>query len=159
MRGGEGLECRELTPGDRPAFAVFRCAGGTKEAWADRIEEMIRNDLADALARGDVEGLGLWDGNDLLAVVTWWVGQDGLWNISVLAVRLGKRRHRYGLQLKTALLTRAWEAGASAVISEVHEDNQAMYDLNRKLGAVMRLGRGDALGRDRHFTCIIRRPT
>lgn len=54
----------------------------------------------------------------------------------MLAVAIGHQRRGYARALKLAVMERGRSEGCIAVISAVHEDNDAMNRLNRSLGGV-----------------------
>lgn len=121
-------------------FAAFECAN-RREKWTAEIEATIRNDLADTLAaESGIEALGYVDGDKLAAIAAWKPNDDETWFLHLLAVAKGYRRHHHAEHLKREVLARAFAAGAFIVQSDVHVDNVAMLNLNRKLGAQIHPG-------------------
>jgi ribosomal protein S18 acetylase RimI-like enzyme len=149
---GASRSIRALTPADREALASFSCRG-YGEPWAELVEGMVREDLADALAVPGVEALGSWVGPQLCGVVVWRIDGSGpvLCRGILLAVANGHRRRGHGRRLKRELVERARRAGAVAVVSEVHRDNDPMIDLNVSLGAAVDRIDGDP----DHLLCVI----
>jgi hypothetical protein len=128
---------RPLTAGDAAALGSFYCER-YRQPWTLAVQDAIRHELPAALANGDVEGIALWDGDDLIGVIAWTVDPDDstLWRSNVLAVMVGRQRHGHGLSLKTALIEAAAARGAKTVISIVEWDNDPMIELNlRKFNA------------------------
>jgi hypothetical protein len=128
-------QVRDLGPDDRPLLESFRCAGSRRRPWTHDAQDMITDHLADALATGEVFGMGLFDDERLVSVIAWSINKDR-WNSAVLATAHGPvRRRHYAERLKTELLERVQAAAALSVTSTVHADNEPMVALNRKLGA------------------------
>lgn len=151
MTRNDGAEIRPVTPGDRPALARFSCRG-YGEPWADVIEEMIRSHLADALATDGLAALGLWHDDRLCALVAWRTDDASqLYRVALLAVQNGYRRRGFGRRLKEEVLIAARQAGARAVVSVVHWDNEPMIELNVALGANVERIDGDS----DHCLCVI----
>lgn len=100
---------------------------------------------------GAVDGLGLWRDDELVGVAAWQPDPDE--PDVVVSVLLAVRyvRRGYGRLLKAALLDRAREIGATAVRSRVHFDNDAMIELNVRLGANVERIDGD----DEYLACVI----
>jgi GNAT superfamily N-acetyltransferase len=144
---------RALTAGDRAVLGDFSCAR-IGEAWAEAVQETIRNDLADQIAAGDVSALGLFDQNGALCGVAAWriydVMPPVLCRSDIVAVAARERRKGYGRALKEALIAAAKAMGAVAVSSIVHRENTAMIALNRQLGAVV-----EEIPDDDHCHCLI----
>ena len=127
----------DLGPGDAPALARFECRS-FGEPWSAQVQELIRNELPEAIARGVTNGIGLWsDAGELVGVVAWLQmdGNPDVASIPVLSVAVGHHRQGYGLTLKTEVLARARRAGCVVALSSVHEDNEPMLRLNQRLGA------------------------
>lgn len=144
-------ELRRLTPDDRRALSRFTCRD-FREPWSDLVEELISTRLADALDGGDIEGIGLWVGGTLCGVTAWAIdGSTAICDNIVLAVRTGYQRRGHGRTLKQAVIDRAREAGAEAVVSYVHFDNDPMIHINAELGANVEAIAGDP----DHRYCVI----
>ncbi len=152
MTGPSDLEVRHLGPGDRSELEAFSCQN-FGEPWTSIIEEMIRHYLPANLDGAFVSGLGAWLDGRLAGLVVWQPDDDDplVLRSSVLAVRNGVRRRGIGRLLKEALLSLAVESGATAVVSIVHWDNDAMIRLNEPLGANVERIPGD----DDHCLCVI----
>lgn len=149
---GPAPDIRCLTPDDRWSLAEFSCRG-YGEPWSDLVEEMVRDDLADAIAVSGVEAAGLWVGPQLCGVVAWRIdpASPTLCRGILLAIQNGHRRRGYGRRLKRELIQRTRHAGAVAIVSEVHRDNDPMIQLNASLGAVVERIDGDP----DHLRCVI----
>lgn len=133
------MTIRRLTVADAPALSGFTCAR-LLEPWAEVVQEVIRNDLANHLARGDLEAAGLFDDDGLCGVAAWRIysaTSPVLCRADIVAVTIGKQRQGYGRALKEAVMAEATLAGAAAVSSLVHRENTSMLVLNRQLGAVI----------------------
>jgi ribosomal protein S18 acetylase RimI-like enzyme len=145
------VEIRRLTPNDRQALAIFSCRGGG--AWTVAIEEMIRDRLADELElTDDLEAYGLWVGDQLAGVVAWRFKPEGqLCHSLVLAVDHRHQRRGYGRRLKEMEIAQARQAGARAVVSLVHWNNDPIINLNWGLGGTFSHPPGDPM----HLHCVI----
>jgi len=140
---------RPLTAADGPALRTFSCRGW-REPWTDIAEEMIRDHLEGALALGDVDTVGAWQGTDLVGVAVWRIRGERCTSV-VLAVANGHRRRGLGRSLKLAVIAAARSARANVVVSQVHWDNEPMLFLNRLMGANIERIPGD----DEYCLCII----
>ncbi len=130
------MEIRDLTADDGPLLVDFRCAH-LREPWAILPEDMVRTKLADSLRLDRrVRAVGGWVEDELVGVAAWVTNDEEHeeWTVAVLAVALDCQGKGYGRGLKREVLRRALDAGVYAVISEVHEENSAMFWVNRKLG-------------------------
>jgi ribosomal protein S18 acetylase RimI-like enzyme len=144
VRPPDPAAVRPLDPArDRQQLATFSCRD-FRSPWTDVVEEMVREHLADSLACGAVGGLGAWDGQRLCGVAAF-VIDDGtrVCHSQLLAVQMGYARRGYGQLLKRAIIDIARRAGAEAVLSTVHFDNDPIIELNRKLGASIERVPGD----------------
>lgn len=121
-----------------------------KEPWTAPVQEMIRDHLAGNLALGAVSAVGAWVGDDLRGVAAWRI-EGNVCHSVLLAVRTGQRRQGVGTLLKSALLSEAQTARATAVVSHVHWDNDAMIELNASFGANIERIAGDA----EYSRCVI----
>lgn len=133
---------RPLTAADEAALSTFTCLT-YKEPWTVPIQEMIRGHLARNLELGAVSAVGAWVGDDLRGVAACRIEGDICHSV-LLAVRTGQRRRGIGSLLKEAVLSEAKPAGAAAVVSHVHWDNEAMIELNARFGANIERIEGDA---------------
>lgn len=140
---------RPLTAADEAALSTFTCLT-YKEPWTVPVQEMIRDQLAGNLAIGAVSAVGAWVDDDLRGVAAWKV-EGGICHSILLAVRTGQRRRGIGSLLKEAVLSEARAAGAVAVVSMVHWDNEAMIELNESLGANIERIVGDS----EYCRCVI----
>lgn len=145
------VEVRPVTAADHDTLATFSCRSWA-HPWTDEIEASIHH-LADELALTEsVVARGIWNGDDLLAVVAWrMVPQTPLCQSLVLAVETGHRRRGYGRRLKQIEIEEARRASCTAVISKVHWDNGPMMELNKALGANVERINGDGA----YAYCII----
>jgi GNAT superfamily N-acetyltransferase len=145
------VDVRPITSEDRPALARFSCRA-YGEPWSDVIEEMISEHLAGALGHDGLAALGLWDGAHLCAVIAWRIDEPArVCRVALLAVENGYRRNGFGRRLKEEVLGLARRAGAVAVASIVHWDNDPMIELNAALGANVERIDGDP----DHCLCVI----
>jgi predicted GNAT superfamily acetyltransferase len=126
---------------DEAPLSTFTCLT-YKEPWTAPVQEMIRDHLAGNLAIGAVSAVGAWGDDDLLGVAAWRYEADICQSV-LLAVRIGRRHQGIGSLLKAAMLAEARAAGATAVVSQVHWDNEAMIELNANLGANIERIEGD----------------
>ena len=149
---GEVSTLRPVTESDRLALATFTCRA-YREPWTDVIEEMVRDRLADELELGNVDAAGICCDDELCGVVAWRLDDSSppLCRSILLAVRTGHRRRGIGRRLKDHLLVQARVAGAAAVVSLVHWDNDPMIELNVQLGANVERLPGD----NDHCRCVI----
>jgi GNAT superfamily N-acetyltransferase len=97
------------------------------------------------LTRGGAKGVGLWEGEQLKGLIAWSEASPELWTSHLLAVAAGAQRRGSGTLLKKTLLERAWSSGCLVVASIIHRDNDAMYRINRRLGAKIELDPDDPL--------------
>lgn len=113
---------------------------------------MVRDNLADSVELGQVSGVCIEAGGRICAVAAYTIdAQAKICHSQLLAVQTGSYRRTYGLQLKREIMRLAKEAGARAVVSIVHIDNDPMLELNIKLGAsVLRIP-----GDDDYRQCVI----
>jgi len=117
------------------------------------LEETIQERLADELALGAATAVGLWHKGQLCGVAAWKL-QDGPPPVCVcalVAVQEGFQRRGFGRRLKNEVVEQARAAGAVAVRSIVHWDNDPMIQLNVSLGASVETLRG---GPD-YCVCVI----
>lgn len=130
---------------------MFRCRS-FGEPWSEVVEEMVCGQLAAELESGDVSAMGLWAGDVLAGVAAWRVDRTvRMCRAILVAVATGHRRRGYGRILKGAVVDAARSAGAVAVVSSVHWDNDAMIELNVALG-----GNVEVIPGDRDFCrCVI----
>jgi ribosomal protein S18 acetylase RimI-like enzyme len=84
-----------------------------------------------------VEALGLFEEQDLCAVAAWSPTTEtpGISQHHVLAVRNGRKRRGSGERLLREVLERARAAGADAVVSLIHVENEPMLILSGRFGA------------------------
>lgn len=136
------LVLRPLTAADEPALSTFTCVT-YKEPWSAPVEKMIRDHLAGNLALEAVSAVGAWVGDDLRGVAAWKI-EGNICHSVLLAVRTGWRRQGIGALLKRSVLSEARAAGADAVVSFVHWDNEAMIELNASFGANVERIEGDS---------------
>lgn len=80
------------------------------------------------------DGVGVWDGDTLIAVSTWRV-YGAEWASTLISVLPQWRRQGIATDLKKQLVMRAHAAGASHVRSTIAWGNDPMIALNAKLGA------------------------
>ncbi len=125
LREREPLREAELSEGDlRACLALDRAAlGGLWSA------EQWRRELED----GRRPGVGLFHGQELLALATGWLVVDEL-HITAVAVAPAWRRRGLGRRALTALLRRAREQGAAWATLEVAAANQPARHLYTALG-------------------------
>jgi ribosomal protein S18 acetylase RimI-like enzyme len=140
---------RPLTAADEAALSTFTCVT-YKEPWTALVQEMIRDHLAENLAIEAVSAVGAWVDDDLRGVAAWRY-EGNICHSIVLAVRVGQRRQGIGSLLKKTLLSEARAAGATALVSQVHWDNEAMIELNASFGANVERIEGDA----EYCRCVI----
>lgn len=140
---------RPLTAADEAALSTFTCLT-YKEPWTVPVQEMIRDHLAGNLAIGAVSAVGAWVDDDLRGIAAWKV-EGSICHSVLLAVRTGQRRRGLGSLLKEAVLSEARAAGAAAVVSMVHWDNEAMVELNVRFSANIERIEGDA----EYCRCVI----
>jgi GNAT superfamily N-acetyltransferase len=140
---------RALTTADEPSLLTFTCVN-YREPWTALVQEMIRKPLAGNIAIGAVSAVGAWIGDDLCGVAAWRY-EGEICHSVVLAVRTGQRRQGIGSLLKDAVLSEARAAGAAVVVSVVHWDNEAMIELNARLGASIERIPAD----DEYCLCVV----
>jgi hypothetical protein len=139
-----------LGPEHRGHFTRFSCGGGDPE-------KMVRELLADALAYTErrVWGLGIFDGHELVSLIAWREkpGDPETWEVPILATAIGHTRKGHAERLKREVLARAGLADPPvfAVTSAVRVENNAMLELNSRLGALIALDPTDPDWR----TCLI----
>jgi ribosomal protein S18 acetylase RimI-like enzyme len=143
---------RPLTAADEAALSTFTCLT-FKEPWTVPVQEMIRERLAENLAIGAVSAVGAWVDDDLRGVAAWKV-EGSICHSVLLAVRTGQRRRGIGSLLKEAVLSEARAAGAAAIVSTVHWDNEAMIALNASFGANVERIEGDL----EYCRCVVEVP-
>jgi ribosomal-protein-alanine N-acetyltransferase len=78
-------------------------------------------------------GVGLWQGESLVAMASGWLVVDEL-HITLVAVAPGQRRRGLGRQVLQALLTTGRQQGAAHATLEVAAGNSAAVALYRCLG-------------------------
>lgn len=146
------LDVRPLTADDNKALAQFSCRSFA-EPWTDLVQEMIREQLAAELRLADdIEARGLWMDDRLVGVVAWRLDPASMLCQSiVLAVEIGHRRRGYARRLKQVEIDWARRAGARAIASTVHWDNDPMIELNGSLGGSFTPLPDDPM----HLRCII----
>lgn len=127
---------RPLTPADGERLRPFDPTG----------------DLTAALGVHN-EGVGVWDGDDLVAVSMWRVYGDE-WASTHIEVAPAYRRQGIATKLKKGLVMRARAAGAHRVRSMIAFDNDPMIELNSKLKARIAWDR-PVLGKPQWVTAII----
>lgn len=140
---------RDLTGDDTEALGAFECRLFA-QPWADPVERMVRVLLPIELARGWSSAVGIWDGDRLCAVAAWRLEGEVCHSV-VLAVALGYRRQGHAMRLKEEVISRARDAGARAVISNVYWDNEPMLALNRRYDASIIQASDDP----DHAVCVI----
>lgn len=138
---------RPLTTDDEAVLRAFECAQ-MGAWWTAVVEEMVQEHLVGALPT--LEAVGLFVEGELSAVTAWRVDSD-LCRSIVIAVRSGCRRRGFGRLLKEHILAKAVAAGATAVVSHVHWDNDGMLALNERFGATIKRIPGD----DEYCYCVI----
>lgn len=150
--GPAGISIGQVTSGHAAELKTFNCRI-FKQPWTNLVEEAVQNFLAPELAAQSASAIGVWDNGTLCAVAAWRVdeGAPPICHSLVVAVRNGYLRRGHGRRVKEALVAEARNAGASAVVSEVHWDNQAMIELNASLGANVERIAGDL----EYCRCII----
>jgi ribosomal-protein-alanine N-acetyltransferase len=123
--GGEALREADLTPADLEACQALDRAslGGL---WS---EGQWRRELED----GRRPGVGLFRGDELLALATGWLVVDEL-HVTAVAVAPAWRRRGLGARVLKALLCRSRELGAERATLEVAASNQAARRLYAALG-------------------------
>lgn len=100
----------------------------------------------------DLEAHGLWVGDQLTGVVAWRFEPEArLCHSILLAVDRRHQRRGYGRRLKEMELDWARRAGARAVVSIVHWNNDPIVNLNWGLGGSFSQPPGDAM----HLNCVI----
>jgi len=153
MAGGATLRLGPLAADHQDELATFRCRQ-FKAPWTDGIEELVQTRLAGELELGAIEALGLWRDDLLVGVVAWsrQPARPEVLHCVLLAVRTGHLRRGHGMRLKSALLEHGRAAGALAIESDVHFDNDPMLELNLKLGANIERISGDP----DYLFCVIR---
>lgn len=138
------VSLRHLTEADSEAFASFSCKG-YRQPWTEELERAIRDGLGDALRLGALSAIGLWRDATLAGIAAWEISSTPttICHCHLVAVGNGYQRQGLGRMLKEAVLGEATKAGACAVTSFVHWDNQAMIELNHRLGANVEAIPGD----------------
>lgn len=104
-----------------------------------RLQQLIRGDLADAVADESSETCVhvAEDRGRIVGVIAHSpVANSTQEHISVLAVVPDRRRERIGISLKSVVLYEVRDRGVEAVTSEVDKRNFPMIRLNEKLRAV-----------------------
>lgn len=146
------MRFRDLGQGDSDAIAAFRCAV-SGQPWTGATEQQITEYLAFALEQGDVEAIGLFDGDTLCGLVAWAIDpyDPSRWRCTTLAVARGYKRHGHATRLKHEMLARAEQRGARTITSVVHRENDAVFAVNQKLGGVFA---PDPENLD-YFVCVI----
>lgn len=132
---------RALSAADRESLATFTCRH-FKEPWTEIVQIMVREHLADSLERHTAEAVGAWNATNLIGVASWSFKDDSC-ECHIVAVALGHQGRGLGRRLKEYVVEVARAAGAGAVVSEVHWDNQPMLELNSHLGASVVAKPGD----------------
>lgn len=144
------MKIRAFRPHDSFQLQSFECSF-YREPWTLAVQEMIRDRLPYSLVTGEARALGAWDRDTLCGVAAWTTHEHPIWRSSVVAVQRGYYRRGIGEALKHAVLEEARRAGATALVSFIHYDNDRMLRLNTKLGAHI-----ERDPRDRnYFVCTI----
>jgi GNAT superfamily N-acetyltransferase len=99
------------------------------------VEDGITVHLARELGAGTNHALGVWEVDDLAAVISWRSYGDDGWRVTLLAVDDRFRGRRYAELLKRRLIDQAADANVRLIFSSVHRANGAMVHINTKLGA------------------------
>lgn len=144
---------------DEAALRSFQCAL-ISEPWARSVQDAIQNDVADAVRRGRSTGFVCVDGGQLVGVGTLVdaiaADMSRIGYSSVLATSVTHRRQGVARALKLAVMEAARSRGYRFLESQVHEQNRAMLDLNRSLGADMRhQPPGPDWRRSDHISCVV----
>ena len=92
-----------------------------------------RSQWQSELAEPRRPGVGLWHGNNLVAMASGWLVVDEL-HITLVAVAPERRRQGLGRQVLQALLDHAQQQGAAHATLEVAPSNSAAVALYRGLG-------------------------
>lgn len=129
---------RDLTAEDLPALRGFCCADPETD-WSIAIEDLVRHDLGDLIQAGAAQALGMFEGDELAAVLAWSAEEPDVVVVEVLAVDCRHRRRGHATAMKRELIMSAGRLGASAVVSLVRPENGAMLQINEGLGAVIAL--------------------
>lgn len=142
-----------IEPRHREELARFRCAGSRAE-WQVEVEEAIQSHLIDHLENHPrYAALGGWRNGELVAIATGEPRPEdpAVWTSNLIAVALGHRRRGYGRRMKEELIGVALMAGARVIVSRVAFDNHPMLELNKALGADLKLERPGG----RYIVCTI----
>lgn len=127
------MELRPLGPDDRAHLETFRCATAGA-LYTLEVEQEIQEHLAGYIQSGVVEAVGLWDGDDLVAIASFkrlWV-----WKVDLIATALEHRQRKHAYRLLRHLLQLAEaDPAAMAVAFRVHLGNAPMLNLAAKVGA------------------------
>jgi ribosomal protein S18 acetylase RimI-like enzyme len=127
---------REAGQQDAARLLTFCCAN-SGESWTKEAEDLIREDIADAVRDGNPDitvHVALSDTGIMVGVIAASLPLDGIIEIYVLAVVRSFRRRGIGTDLKQHVMRQAGQV--RIVKSEVHRKNVAMKELNAKLNAV-----------------------
>lgn len=126
-----------VTAEDRAAIENFSCDRGTP--WSQAIEVMVRNDLADALQSGFLDAVGIWDGEDLAAVVVYQPLRlmPSNWRVRAIGTRASNAGRGYATALIETVQARAQAGGASCLSGLIHHENTKMIRIMGSLGAVI----------------------
>ena len=132
-----GATAGPLTAAHGADLAAFACASYARPH-TRLVEEIIQGQLLGELENDDMlKTVGVWTAGQLDGLAAWRidVSDSIVCRSHLLAVRTGLRNRGLGRWLKEEVIQRAREAGAVAVISEVHWENDAMLKVNEQLGA------------------------
>ena len=101
--------------------------------------------MARSLEAGWIWGVGDFQGQELRGLITWtdYAEDSRLWEIVILATDLQWTGRGVARGLKEHLLDKARDREILSVVSYVHRDNEPMLDLNRSLGAFIKLDPND----------------
>lgn len=130
------LRIGPLDQSHRDQLAAFSCANYRMPHTAV-VEELVRERLtAERTTDRALKAVGAWTASlDGLAVWRIESGDVTICRSILLAVRNGARKRGLGSLLKRTVIDAARAAGAIAVVSHVHWDNDPMLNLNIRFGA------------------------
>ena len=113
---------------------------------------MIHDRLLDEVLDGTVQGLGAWEGEELIGASAWRLDEaSGVITSILIAVRYTRRHQGIGRALTQRLIDDARATGAQTIVSSVHWDNEPMLALNQRLHADIRRVPGD----NEYAVCIL----